>query len=533
MFSSPFLPLPAGLEIATIETVDDLLVVHVVSSRTSSHCPLCFCPAKRRHSQYTRVVADLPCAGFRVQLILHMRKFFCDTADCRRKIFTERLPAFVEPWARLTVRLHFALQSLGLATCGELGARLAAHLAIQTSPATILRRIMALPLPPVKSVVHLGIDDFALRRGRKYGTILVDLMLHQVIDLLPDRKAETAKAWMQVHPEIELVSRDRGGDYATAARQGAPQAVQTADRFHLVKNLAEAVEKALAHCRAELRRGSKTKGPSDAQAPEEPLPPLLTADGQPYSAHQTERSDRYQQVVTLRKQGMKIKEIASRLGMGRRTVQSWLAHDSYPETRYHTRRHRSRFDAYAAYVQQRWDDGCHNIQQIWREIKAQGYPHSDRALRAHLEPLRGRVKADFPEASSLDRFSAKEAVWLFLRPINDLDEKEQKELATIRQISETAETIYQLVQTFLQMVRTRRGEPLDVWMSTVRACHIRELNSFVSGLERDKAAVVAGLTLPHSNGQVEGQITKLKLIKRTMYGRAGFALLRQRVLHAL
>ena len=134
MSSSPFLPLPAGLELATIETVDDLLVVHVVSTKASSHCPLCFCPAERHHSQYTRVVADLPCAGFRVQLILHVRKFFCDTAECRRKIFTERFPAFVEPWARATARLRLALQSLGLATCGELGARLATHLAIQTSP---------------------------------------------------------------------------------------------------------------------------------------------------------------------------------------------------------------------------------------------------------------------------------------------------------------------------------------------------------------------------------------------------------------
>jgi transposase len=165
MFSSPFLPLPAGLEIATVNMRDDLLVVRVVSTKTRSCCPLCFCPAERRHSQYTRVVADLPCAGFRVQLILSVRRFFCDNADCIRKIFTERLPAFVLPWARLTVRLCEALQSLGLATCGELGTRLAARLAIQTSPTTILRRLMTLPLDPVTSVVHLGIDDFGATRG--------------------------------------------------------------------------------------------------------------------------------------------------------------------------------------------------------------------------------------------------------------------------------------------------------------------------------------------------------------------------------
>ena len=164
MFSSPFFPLPAGLEIAATSMRDDLLVVQVVSTKVRSCCPLCFCPAERRHSQYTRMVADLPCAGFRIQLILHVRRFFCDTADCIRKIFTERLPVFVLPWARLTVRLCEALQALGLATCGELGTRLAARLAMQTSPTTILRRLMMLPLEPVKSVVHLGIDDFGATR---------------------------------------------------------------------------------------------------------------------------------------------------------------------------------------------------------------------------------------------------------------------------------------------------------------------------------------------------------------------------------
>ena len=352
-----------------------------------------------------------------------------------------------------------------------------------------------------------------------------------MIDLLPDRKAETAKAWIQTHPEIKVVSRDRAGDYATAARLGAPQAIEAADRFHLVKNLAEAVEKALARCRADLRKGSKVKEAAEAEVPEEPPLPLFTCDGRPYSAHQTERYDRYQQVVALRKQGMQVKEIAKRVGLGRRTIQRWLAQETYAETNYH-HPHRSRFDTYEAYVKQRWDDGCHNIQQIWREVKAQGYPHSDRALRAHLDTLRGSVKADFPEASSLDHFSAKETCWLFIRHVDDLKEKEQEELATIRQASETAETIYQLVQAFLQMVRKLQGEQLESWLRSVRACHVPELHSFANGLERDKAAVLVGLTLSHNNGQVEGQVTRIKLIKRMMYGRAGFPLLRQRVLHA-
>ena len=182
-------------------------------------------------------------------------------------------------------------------------------------------------------------------------------------------------------------------------------------------------------------------------------------------------------------------------------------------------------------MKQRWEAGCHNIQQIWREIKALGYPHSDRALRAHLAPLCGKEQTEFPEASCLDHFSAKKATWLFIRRFKDLKEEEREELATIRQASETAETIYQLVQEFLQMVRKLEGERLETWLTAVAASHIEDLQRFANGLERDKAAVLMGLTHFHNNGQTEGQVTRMKLIKRMMYGRAGFALLRQRVLH--
>jgi transposase len=197
----------------------------------------------------------------------------------------------------------------------------------------------------------------------------VDLKRHKVIDLLPDRKAETAKAWMQARPEIELVSRDRGGDYAAAASQGAPQAAQIADRFHLCKNLTEAVEKALARCRAEIGKSQKAKKkPAEDTPPEPPPPALLTSDGKPYSAHQTERYDRYQQVVVLREQGAKVKEIAKRVGLGVRTVQRWLKDGTYGETNYH-HRHRSSFDTYEAYVRQRWDEGCHNIQLMRDKLR--------------------------------------------------------------------------------------------------------------------------------------------------------------------
>jgi transposase len=182
-------------------------------------------------------------------------------------------------------------------------------------------------------------------------------------------------------------------------------------------------------------------------------------------------------------------------------------------------------------VQQRWNEGCHNIQQLWREIKARGYPHSAQALRGQLGARHGKKKADQTPASSLDHLKAKAAVWLFIRPFDDLDEKERTELETLRLASKAVEIIYQLVQEFLQMVRQRGGKHLENWLAKVRACPIAALHRFANGIERDKAAVLAGLTLSYNNGQTEGQVTRIKLIKRMMYGRAGFALLRQRVLH--
>ena len=234
--------------------------------------------------------------------------------------------------------------------------------------------------------------------------------------------------------------------------------------------------------------------------------------------------------MALREQGMKAKEIANRVGLGRRTVQRWLTQGEYGETNYH-HQHRSRFDAYEAYVMRRWDEGCHNIQQLWREITALGYPHSDQALRRHLEALREKKPGDLPETSCFDHFSAKKAMWLFIRHFKDLDEKEREELATIRQASETAETLYLLVQEFLQMVRKLEGERLEAWLTAVAERGIEELQRFANGLQQDKAAVLMGLTHSHNNAQAEGQVTRIKLIKRMMYGRAGFPLLRQRVLH--
>src|SRR6266852_4282674 len=514
MPTSPFLPLQPGLEIVSVQTVDDLLIVHVVSTKMTSHCPLCFCAAPRRHSQYTRVVADLPCAGFRVQLILHVRKFFCDRADCPRKIFSERLPFLVEPWARMTTRLCQAIQAIGRATSGEVGARLAAQLALQTSPTTILRRVMVLPIDSPGLVAVLGIDDWSFRRGRKFGTILVDLTSHKVIDLLPDRTTETAAAWMLSHPEIEIVSRDRGEEYAAAARKGAPKAKSVADRFHITKNLGEALEPFLDRNKVSLRfadeaesaaQGQGQASPPQPPAPGEIRPAPSKKEEEGRLAHRQARRERYEQAIALREQGFKIADIASRIGVHRRTVERFLAAPSFPEKK-RRRAERTKLEAYHPYLWEHWQAGVHNAAHLFRELTALGYTGSYASVYAYLSCLRSP---------------------------SDLEPEEQKDLETILSRSGELATVYHLVQRFQEMIHHRRAQLLDDWMQQALDCPCPELHRFVTGLCQDYDAVKAALTYDWNNGVVEGHVNRLKLIKRMGYGRADLPLLRQRVLHAL
>lgn len=540
-----------------IQITDAGLLITAVATHPTSCCPLCSHISASIHSTYSRMLQDVPCGGRQVQLVLTMRKFFCRNPLCSRKVFTERVPQFVKPWARTTIRLVLALQSIGSATSGNAGKRLAERLSIQTSRQTILRRIMDIPPPPKASVLYLGLDDFSFRRGHRYGTICVDLEGHRVIDVLPDRRAETVARWMSQHPDIFVVSRDRGGEYASAATLATPQAIQVADRFHLYRNLFEAVELILARCRAEIRKNAQAAAQEERKV--EALPPLLyehaeviaitnwkpepeSCDERARLARRAQRYDRYQQVMALYEQGLGFAEIARCVRLSRRTVERWIKEGEFPEAK-RRRKRRSVFDPYAEYILARWEQGCTNGLQLHQEIQAQGYVGSAQTIYRYLRALRKKRRViwrpEVPQAPLQD-FSAHEAVWLFARdPARDPDtfeekeEKEQSTLTAICQASKIANTTYQLIQEFRHLLHHREGEKLDAWLAKCTASQIPELQSFACGVEKDKAAVQAGLTYSINNGMVEGHVTKLKLIKRQMYGRAGFALLRQRVLHAV
>ncbi len=531
----PLFALPSGLEMTACTQQEGVLCVSLLSTQPTSPCPVCGSAARRIHSRYQRRLADLPSAGQSVHLLLSVRKFFCEESTCPQKIFAERLSPFVDPSARVTKRLFQIVQIIGLATGGRLGVRVTDRLGIQTSRQTILRRIMALPTESVGQVPQVGIDDFSFRRRRKFGTIIVDLQTRKVLDVLPDRTKDSAVAWMAAHPEIELVSRDRGGDYASAAATGAPQAVQCADRFHILKNVGAAVEGCLARHLAAKRKAHSQDLLEDHQ-PIEQAPRAVRRSPKVerlQQAYREERLARYEQVVALRKLGMSHAAIAERVGMGASTVSNWLAEGSYPET---TRGpYVSSIDPYLPYLKQRWEAGCHNMVRLHKELVAQGYKGSYASVRDHLVRRLPGGKKNACQGARLSPalLPVRQAMFLFLRQPEDLDKEERGTILHLRQNHPELDLAYALVQEFATMLRTRTGETLDAWLAKAVASQIPEFQSFVLGIERDKAAVQAGLTRPESNGVVEGKVNKLKLIKRMGYGRAGFPLLRQRVLHAL
>jgi transposase len=402
MSTTPFLPLPEGLDITSTSESPDVLLVHVTSRRTSSVCPLCREPSHAIDSFYQRKPMDLPCAGRPIRLLLTVRKFFCREATCSRKVFTERLPELLEPSSRLTTRLRIAVQEIGLATCGKGGERLCPKLGIALSDATLLWSLQLVSLPAVGKVRIIGVDEWCWRRGQRYGTNLVDLEHHRVLDLLPDRRSETRKIWLEQHPELEISSRDRASSYADAARPGAPQARPVADRFHLIKNIREKLKDLLDRKRACLPWKEKKAVTIPMQAacylqPQVPVPKedamrkpnrrKKAAQGQSASEASTtlranerrralnreKRYERYAAVKALRAQGLSHYAIADALGLSRPTVRYFLNAEHFPERRDQPKdRQQSVVTPYLPFLRERWLAGCHNGRQLFREAKAQG-----------------------------------------------------------------------------------------------------------------------------------------------------------------
>ncbi len=542
------LPAPEALRLEGLAIAPEQITATLVAIQPVGSCPLCGTSSRRIHSHYPRTLTDLPWGALRVRLELTVRKFFCDMPTCVRRIFTERLPEVAAPYARRTTRLADVLRLLAIAVGGQLGSRVLKRLRTPISATTLLRLIRRTPLATRPTPRVLGVDDWSQRRRKTYGTILVDLECRAIVDLLPDRTAETLAAWLRDHPEIEIISRDRFGAYAEAARTGAPQARQVADRWHLLRNLAEALEEVLLHQRPALRAAVAAATAVGSPSPEADTAPGPLTPTRPRSAQQRQaelsrqrhalRVEQYETIRWLSAAGADVAAIARCLGISRRTVHRYRALTEPPEPkRPHRPRRRRVLTPYEPYLLQRWQEGCHTGMRLFREIRAQGFAHGASNVMRFVAQLRRDEAAGQPagttaRAKAASTPTARHVAMLFLRRPEDLEADEQAYLTRLRDADATVAAAYDLTQFFATMVRERGGDQLDTWLDEAAACAAPALSRFAKGLRADYDAVRAGLTEEWSNGQTEGQVNKLKLIKRQMYGRAKFDLLRQRVLQA-
>jgi transposase len=557
---SMLLPDPEHLRLDSLRVASDArsFTLMLASTQTTTICPVCGTSTSRIHSRYTRTVLDLPWAGVLVQLRLSLHRFFCDLPDCPRTIFTERLPQLLAPRARRTLRLSAAQQRIGLALGGAAGERLAAELAHPAGSDTLLAKVRQAPIPSTPPATKIGIDDWAKRKGQSYATIVVDLESGQPIDLLEERSAESVAQWLQDHPGVEIISRDRGGVYAEGARQGAPDAVQVADRWHLLKNLGEAVLQVLRTHQTAIEAALAPQQPpnldrvapiatpeQDQNAPEPSAPAVASRSPlrseQERQQRQAQRQARYEAIQQLHQQGWSLHAIAEELGLERKTVRKYLHAPDCPQPQRRPSRP-SLLDPYKPYLLERWNAGCRNAMQLLREIEAKGFGGKRSIVRAFLTQLRKaqglRPRSRNPSGPRIVGDptqrppTLRHLTWSIIRRPDRREEDEQKQLARLLQINAELTSVISLAQDFAVILREQRAEDLDAWLERAWESGLKAMRAFALSLGQDYAAVKAAASLPWSNGPTEGNINRLKMLKRQMYGRAKLDLLRQRVLAA-
>ncbi len=534
------------LETWSLEPAHSAIIINLHARQTTAPCPLCGRRSKRVHSRYERTLADLPWGEYDTTVRLNIRRLFCDNKRCDRRIFAERLPGVTAPLARKTTRLTRRLTAVGVALGGAAGARLGRKLGLKASRNTLLRLVRRASLPDVVTPSALGVDDWAMRKRHTYGTVLVDLDQHRPVALLPGREAEVLAAWLRDHPGVEVIARDRSGAYSKGARTGAPGAVQVADRFHLLQNLAETLEVVFADHAKDLRAAEQAR--RDAVAAERGTVSILPAQPQARArVLACERRDRrvvvHEQVWTLRSQGWSGRVIARHLGISRSTVFRNLRSEVFPERRVRRGTGRSLLDPWQHVVFEHWNNGHRHGRQLFQILKKDGYRGSYPTLARYLQrlraaqgtvPVRKLPKQPRPVLVAAPRpvFTSRTAAWLVLRRSEKRSADDRALLAELCRHTPELDEAIALAEEFTGLVRDHAPTRLDPWLRRARDCTARQLRSFAKRLLDDYDAVRAAVELAWSNGPTEGQINRLKTIKRQMYGRAKQDLLERRFLRA-
>ncbi|WP_244467746.1 ISL3-like element ISRsp8 family transposase [Pseudorhizobium banfieldiae] len=534
---SKWSPGPGVKVLGVALTVDDGWVVSAAGSKIGI-CPDCGCRSRSRHGWSCRSLQDLPVQGKPVTVKLLLSRWRCAHGECARRTFTDRLPTVADPYARRTRRVGEIVGLLGHSTGGRPGERLMQRLGIPVSDDTILRQLKrdAAVAQRNSKIRVVGIDDWSWRRATSYGTIMVDLERRSVIDILDDRSVENAAKWLRSHPSIEIVSRDRCGLYAQATREGAPQARQVADRFHLVQNLRSAIEE-------QMNLSGRATG--RAILSEDAIVDAATHRRRARLAHRQSRQEIFDMLHALRQQGLSYSEIARRTGYERRSITKWLKFEAPPDRRRAALNPTSPW-YFEAFLAQCWKDGNRRGRHLFHDVKQRGYTGSfanlERLLGAWRRAERGQAD-DVPPAALKSEpvrdpetghaISPVVAAALCIKPRGLLTDRQARKVDALKQGSEAFVEMRRLAMRFNGILRGKRSPPLDAWIDDAIDSELIPIMRFARVLRRDIDAVNNAIELPWSNGQAEGQINRLKTLKRAMYGRAGPELLKARMLPRL
>ena len=533
----------AGFTITAVTGCSDVIGLAITPTPMAARCPACDTSSTHVHSRYRRTLAA-PALGTR-PLILRVtaRKFRCDHLLCRRQIFCERLTTLSQPHARTTTALSDLQRVVALALGGQAGSRLTQAMNIPTSGSTLLRRIATTANEPEPTYRFIGIDDFALRKGQVYGTILIDLERGRVIDLLDGRDGAALEAWLKNHPGVEVITRDRWAAYANAATAGAPNARQVADRFHLVKNARELVERIFESQERELDEGFQPR-PTETPVPEclenpaempptptgtpasEPAPGAVPESASPKASR---REARFTEVRRRRAEGQGIRQIAREFHMSRQTVVKYLRRESCPD--WNAGRARpSRLDPFREAVDVYIRVGGRLATELFEKLKADGCRSSYDAVRRFFAKrlfaagvTRERANSRAPPRPN--RPTARQLSFAYVRRAGNRTEEEASHVRVMAGVCQELKW----VDAFLELVRGTATVSLSDWLTQAEHSSSRFIRSFAESIRSDEVAVLAAVTTSWSNGPVEGHVNRVKAIKRSMYGRAKLPLLRCRV----
>jgi len=521
MKGQPFCPDPRLWRLSLISLHPDEIRLHLEPVRFAASCPDCNVPSSRVHSRYQRKPWDLPWSLWPVQLVVHSRKFFCDNQGCSGRIFTERFPGVLESYARKTSRLRDVLLELVHGGSAENAARIGKHLGYLVSPDALLslQRKEQFDFP---AATILGVDEFSMRRGQTYSTLLVDLERHQPIDVIDGREAGPLAKWLKNHPGISVLARDRAEAYAQAGRTGAPNAIQVADRFHLVKNVNDALK--------ELLRSDRWKIPETEIGLVGESTQVVPATKAKAQAEQSKPSAAkaylWEEVQKRKNRGQSKRAISRELRIHRETVRRYMEARSPPVYRRGLTR-TTKLKPHLDYITRRWNEGCHNARTLHLELRKRGYTGGYTQLKYLVRPWRSTQGDKLLPVRSRVPLNQ----WLFLRPNDSLNPEEIQQLELVLKANPKLALAYHLKREFQRILSQHDVEALDRWITDAAFSELKPFQSLAKGMTHDQESIRNGITLPWSTAQCEGQICRVKLIKRQGYGRANLDLLRQRILH--